>query len=398
MHNMRRAAWLVILLGFAVTGLAQVRIIPGAERMDHYIGQLKGKKVAVFANQTSVVGSTHLVDTLLKRGISVVRIFSPEHGFRGTADAGEEVSGSRDSLTGIEVVSLYGNHLKPTAADVDGIDVLVFDLQDVGVRFYTYISSLQYYLEAAREFGKPLLLLDRPNPNGFYVDGPVLDPKFRSFVGMQPIPVVYGMTLGEYARMLVGEGWLNKPEKGNPKTGFKLEVIPCAGYTHHSHYILPVKPSPNLPNMQSVYLYPSLCWFEGTQISLGRGTDKPFQCFGSPDFPNTGYSFTPRSMPGATNPPLKDKQCNGYNLTKKNSEELLESLQGKIHLKWLMEAYRAYPNKDVFFNKFFTRLAGGEELASQLKAGVTEAAIRESWADGIRKFKSIRSKYLIYPE
>jgi uncharacterized protein YbbC (DUF1343 family) len=378
---------------------AQQQIIPGAWRMERYINLLKGRRVAVFANQTATVGPSHLVDTLLHSGIQVVRIFSPEHGFRGNADAGEQIASTKDSATGIEVVSLYGNHLKPSATDLADIDVMVFDVQDVGVRFYTYISSLQYYIEAARANQKPLILLDRPNPNGFYVDGPVLDTAFRSFVGMQPIPVVYGMTLGEYAKMLLGEGWLANSVPSSDQ-GFSLTVIPCAGYTHRSHYELPVKPSPNLPNMQSIYLYPSLCFFEGTAVSLGRGTDLPFQCFGHPSFPSTGYSFTPLSRAGAKNPPEKDQVCNGYNLSAPSNAQLLARLQGRIQLGWVLEAYRLFPDKTTFFNKnrYFDKLAGTDRFAAQIKAGLSEKAIRQSWEPGIRAFKAIRAKYLLYPE
>jgi uncharacterized protein YbbC (DUF1343 family) len=386
---MAKIWWLLwISCSLAATGLAQA--VPGAMRMDRYIKFLEGKRIAVFANQTSRVGPTHLVDTLLARGIKVVRIFSPEHGFRGNADAGEAVTGGRDSATGLEVVSLYGNHLQPTPADLRDIDVLVFDIQDVGVRWYTYISSLQYYLEAAMTNGKPLVLLDRPNPNGFYVDGPVLDPRFRSFVGMQPIPVVYGMTLGEYAQMLIGEHWVG----ASPAPGFRLMVIPCTGYTHGSHYRLPVKPSPNLPDMQSVYLYPDLCLFEGTAISVGRGTDRPFQCFGHPLLPDRGFRFTPRSVPGAKNPPQKDKTCYGVDL---GGLHLPDDLGGRFQLRWLLEAYRLYPAKDSFFNPFFNRLAGSDQLQAQIKAGLSEAAIRAGWAPGIKAFKAIRAKYLMYP-
>lgn len=382
--------WITGMLALAPCR-AQRTPVPGANRMEQYLHLLEGKRIAVFANQTSLVGSAHLVDTLLKKGIRVVRIFSPEHGFRGNADAGEEVAGGRDSATGLEVVSLYGNHLKPTAADLRDIDVLVFDIQDVGVRWYTYISSLQYYLQAAMENGKPLVLLDRPDPNGFYIDGPVLDTHFRSFVGMQPIPVVYGMTLGEYARMLLGEKWV----AATPAPGFHLFIIPCLDYTHHSRYVLPVKPSPNLPDMQSVYLYPSLCLFEGTPVSVGRGTSRPFQCFGHPSFPPGGYSFTPHSIPGAKNPPQKDQTCYGYDLS---GLELPRALDGRVQLRWLLEAYRVFPDKDAFFNAFFTKLAGSDQLAAQIKAGLSETAIRRSWEPGIRAFKTIRAKYLLYPE
>jgi uncharacterized protein YbbC (DUF1343 family) len=405
----------LITCTWGVTGAGGItsaggQIIPGAERMSQYLPLLKGKRVAVFANQTAMVGGTHLVDTLKRSGINIVRIFSPEHGFRGNADAGEEVASAMDSITGIEVVSLYGNHLRPSAEELRDVDVLLFDVQDVGVRFYTYISSLQYYIQAALENNKPLILLDRPNPNGFYVDGPVLDKKFRSFVGMQPVPVVYGMTLGEYAKMLLGEGWIvpsaqvaaaqAAAQPSAASSGFRLTVIPCDHYTHHSHYRLPVGPSPNLPDMQSIYLYPSLCWFEGTAVSLGRGTDKPFRCFGHPSFPPTGYSFTPRSTPGAKNPPLKDQTCNGYDLSASSDAVLLKSLDGRLQLKWLLEAYRLFPDKGAFFGKngYFDKLAGSEQLAAQIRAGLSEDAIRRSWAPGITAFRKIRARYLMYPE
>ena len=397
--------WVILWLSCCAPGalVAQgagvpTHITPGAERMSLYLPLLKGKRVAVFANQTSTIGNVHLIDTLIHSGIQVIRIFSPEHGFRGDADAGETVGGGKDPETGLEIVSLYGSHLEPSAGELRDVDVLLFDIQDVGVRFYTYISSLQYFIQAARTNGKPLIILDRPNPNGFFVDGPVLDPKFRSFIGMQPIPVVYGMTLGEYARMLLGQAWIAPAAKaGAPgqESSFSLTVIPCAGYTHHSHYRLPVKPSPNLPDMQSVYLYPSLCWFEGTAVSLGRGTDKPFRCFGHPSFPPTGYTFTPHSIPGAKTPPLQDQVCNGYDLSSAS-----ESLDGRIQLKWLLQAYRLFPDKDAFFlkNGFFNKLAGTDRLAAQIRAGETEEAIRRSWAPDIAAFLTIRKKYLIYQE
>lgn len=376
----------LLWISFACLGPCTAQT-PGAARMDQYLHLLEGKRIAVFANQTSLVGQTHLVDTLLKKGLTVVRIFSPEHGFRGNADAGEAVNGGRDSATGLEVVSLYGNHLKPTRADLTDIDVLVFDIQDVGVRWYTYISSLQYYLEAAMENGKPLILLDRPNPNGFYVDGPVLDPAYASFVGMQPIPAVYGMTLAEYAGYLIGERRISFV----PARGFHLYVVPCLGYTHHSRYQLPVRPSPNLPDMQSVYLYTSLCFFEGTPVSVGRGTDKPFQCYGNPLFPRDGYAFTPHSLPGAKNPPQKDKTCYGEDLSRARIEP-------RIQLRWLLEAYHQYPAKDSFFTPFFTKLAGGPTLATQIRSGLSEKEIRRSWEPALQAFRVIRAKYLLYPD
>jgi uncharacterized protein YbbC (DUF1343 family) len=401
-------------------------ILTGAEQLSHYLPLLKGQSVAVFANQTSIVGKSHLVDTLLKKGIHIAKIFAPEHGFRGEADAGQHLNSQTDPKTGIPIISLYGSKLKPSAADLADVDIMLFDIQDVGVRFYTYISSLQKYIESAIENNRPLIILDRPNPNGFYVDGPILDPAFKSFVGMQPVPVVYGMTLGEYAKMLVGEQWLDQPLDGDLNTihaindaakridsliqsmrkrpinigtnDFRLIVIPCANYTHKSRYVLPVKPSPNLPNMQAIYLYPSLCYFEGTAVSLGRGTDKPFQQFGHPSFPKDGYHFTPQRVPGATNPPLLNQLCYGYDLSK---IDVAKETGNQLSLKWLLLAYHSFPDKDSFFlngGGFFNKLAGSASLQQQLKAGKTEAEIRKSWEPGLSNFKKIRKKYLLYPD
>lgn len=372
---------------------SDAKIIPGAERMDQYLSLLKGKRVAVFANHTSLVNNTNLVDTLVKSGVKISVIFGPEHGFRGTADAGEKIGNYTDEKTGIPVVSLYGAKRKPSAEDLQQADILLFDIQDVGTRFYTYISSLEEYMEAAIENNKPLIVLDRPNPNGFYVDGPVLDPKFKSFVGMQRIPIVYGMTIGEYAKMLVGEKWLSK------EGGDFLTVIPCAGYTHKSKYVLPVRPSPNLPDISSIYWYPSTCWFEGTILSEGRGTTKPFQLFGHPSLPKNLVSFTPRSIPGATNPKLKDQLCYGWDLSG-SPEEVLKKVDAKIQLKYLIEAYRLFPNKDSFFrsNGSFNRLAGNDVLMKQIKDGVPEHAIRKSWEPALSEFKQRRKKYLLYED
>ena len=401
-------------------------ITTGAEQMDLYLPLLQGQSVAVFANPTSIVGHSHLVDTLLKKGIHIQKIFSPEHGFRGDADAGDKVGDQTDSATGIPVISLYGKKTRPTAADLADVDVMLFDIQDVGVRFYTYIASLQRYLEAAIENNRPLIVLDRPDPNGFYVDGPVLDTKFRSFVGMQPIPVVYGMTIGEYARMLVGEQWLDPAVISQLNTihainqsanridsllatlrkqpanvhlnDFRLVVIPCRNYTHKSRYILPVKPSPNLPDIQAVYLFPSLCLFEGTPVSLGRGTPLPFQQFGNPSFPPTGYDFTPRSMSGAHNPPQMDQLCNGYDLSKIN---VTKEIGNRMTLKWVLKAYALFPDKDHFFNgngSMFDRLAGTAILQEQIRQGLTEEDIRKSWEPALSNFKKIRKKYLLYAD
>ena len=387
--------------------LGQSQITPGAARMDVYVPLLKGKAVALFANQTSMVSNTHLADTLIKSGVNIVKIFGPEHGFRGAADAGEKIGNYVDKATGVQVISLYGEHKKPTADDLKDVDVMIFDIQDVGVRFYTYISSLEYYIEAALENAKPLLILDRPNPNGFYVDGPVLDKKFKSFVGMQPIPIVYGMTTGEYAMMIASEKWLS--EKANQKycyyqkaknstdTPFHFLVIKCKNYDHNSNYILPVKPSPNLPEIQSIYWYPSTCFFEGTVLSEGRGTDKPFQYFGHPSLPETLFSFTPKSKEGAKEPKLKDQICYGWNLSG-TPEEVLKRIDNKIQLKWILQAYKLFPEKDKFFlkNGSLNRLAGNDVLLEQIKSGKSENEIRQSWEPALSNFKKIRKKYLLY--
>jgi len=384
-------------------------VITGAERMAVYLPMLKGKSVAVFANQTSIVGNTHLVDTLIKSGIKVVKIFGPEHGFRGDADAGEHVGDVTDKKTGIPVISLYGNHKKPTAADFKGVDILIFDIQDVGVRFYTYISSLEYFMEAALEHHKPLLILDRPNPNGFYVDGPVLDKKFKSFIGMQPIPIVYGMTMGEYALMLAGENWLsenankinayNITTQPSADTPFHIQVIKCKNYDHNSKYELPVNPSPNLKEMQSVYWYPSTCFFEGTVLSEGRGTDKPFQVFGHPSLPKNLFSFTPKPNEGAKSSKCFYQKCYGWNLSG-STTEVLEKVDGKIQLRYLLDAYKLFPDKDSFFlkNNFIDKLAGNDQLKQQVKQGLSEEAIRKSWQPGLMAFKAIRKKYLLYTD
>ena len=385
------------------------KILPGAERMDKYLPYLKNKRVAVFANQTSTVGESHLVDTLLALGIKVVRIFGPEHGFRGTADAGEHVDDLKDEKTGIPVVSLYGNHKMPTAKDFEGIDILIFDIQDVGTRFYTYISSLEFFMEGAILQHKPLLILDRPNPHGFYVDGPVMQPAFRSFVGQQTIPVVYGMTIGEYALMLAGEKWLsaeanaihkiNCATKLTADTPFYLMVIKCEGYDHNSRPVLPVNPSPNLKGMESILWFPSTCFFEGTVFSEGRGTDKPFVYFGHPTLPKSMFSFTPKPNAGAKSSKCFYQQCYGWDLSAA-PDEIIAQLDGKIQIKYLLEAYRLFPGKDSFFlkNNFFNKLAGNATFQQQIKDGLTETAIRKSWEPGIKQFKAIRKKYLLYKD
>jgi uncharacterized protein YbbC (DUF1343 family) len=393
------------------------RIIPAAERINVYLPLLKGKRVGIFANQTSTVGNTHLVDTLRKLGVDIKLIFGPEHGFRGTADAGEKVGNYTDKKTGIPVVSLYGANRKPSAEDLKKVDLLIFDIQDIGVRFYTYISSLEEFMESAFENAKPLMILDRPNPNGHYVDGPVLDKKYKSFIGMQPVPVVYGMTIAEYAMMIAGEKWLNDKAderydyyrnfaQNSVDTPFHFQIIKNGNYTHKSKYVLPVKPSPNIPNIQSIYLYPSTCFFEGTVLSEGRGTNKQFQVFGHPSLPKNLYSFTPNPNEGAKNSKLYGQICYGWDLSG-TPEEVLAKVDNRIQLKWLIEAYRLFPKKDSFFilpksgkmeESFFNRLAGNNELWQQIKKGVSEADIRKSWEPKLGAFKAMRKKYLLYED
>ena len=385
------------------------KIIPAAERVNVYLPFLKGKKVGIFANHTSMVGNMHLVDTLVKLGVDIRVAFGPEHGFRGDTPDGVKVMDYKDEKTGVKVISLYGNKRRPTPDDIKDVDVLVFDIQDVGTRFYTYISSMQEFLETALENHKPLLILDRPNPNGFFVDGPVLDPKFKSFVGMQPIPVNYGMTMIEYAGMLMGEHWLSEKANAvhnynittNPTvdTPFHVQFIKCQNYTHKSKYVLPVKPSPNLPDMQSVYLYPTNCLFEGTALSEGRGTDKPFQYIGHPDLPKNMFSFTPNPNAGSKNSKHFGKLCYGWNFGG-SVDDVLKKTGNKIQLKWLIDAYKLFPLKDSFFLKSnsFNRLAGNDVLMQQIKDGKTEEEIRKSWEPKLNEFKAIRKKYLLYED
>lgn len=408
--------WLVFSLFITQKSAAQAPILPAAYRTQVYVPLLKGKRVGVFANHTATVGNRHLVDTLLALGVKVTKAFGPEHGFRGTADAGEKIENYTDPATGVPVISLYGKKRKPSAEDLADVDVLVFDIQDVGTRFYTYISSLQEFMEVAFENSKPLMILDRPNPNGFYVDGPVLDTAFRSFVGMQPIPIVHGMTMGEYAFMLAGERWLTpkanekhdyyKRAKNSADTAFHFQVIKCANYTHKSLYQLPIAPSPNIPDMASVYWYASTCLFEGTALSEGRGTDHPFVIFGHPSLPKNLYAFTPTSRAGAKEPKLKDQPCYGWNLYGDNAS-ILQKINNKVQLQYLLEAYRNFPEKEKFFLvpkagniqfSSFNRLAGNNELMQQIKDGKTEAQIRQSWLPKLDQFKQIRKKYLLYTD
>lgn len=362
----------------------------GAQRTELYFPLLKKKNIAVIANHTSLIGKTHLVDSLLNAGFSVKKIFCPEHGFRGAADAGEAIENFTDAKTGLPVISLYGKNHKPKASDLKDIDIVIYDIQDVGVRFYTYISTMSYAMEACAGNNTEFLVLDRPNPNGYYIDGPVLEKEYSSFVGLHCVPVVYGMTAAEYATMVNGEGWLKDGVK------CKLKYITVNNYNHSYMYILPVSPSPNLPDMNSVYLYPSLGLFEGTVISVGRGTDFPFQVIGHPGLENGNYSFTPESRPGATNPPLKGVKCNGFMLGD-FADIYIKNLH-RIYLFWLIESYTLLPEKEKFFNSFFNKLAGNAKLREQIIAGVSEDEISKSWQPDIDKFKKIRKKYLLYPD
>ncbi len=369
-------------------GEPEVRV--GAERVPTYLPLLRNQRVAVVTNHSGLIGSAHLVDSLLALQVRVVKVFAPEHGFRGDADAGEQVKDLKDARTGLPIVSLYGKNKKPSAAQLADADVLLFDIQDVGVRFYTYISTLHYVMEAAQEQQKKVIVLDRPNPNGFYVDGPLLDTAYRSFVGMHPVPIVHGMTIGEYARMINGEGWL----KGGRRCD--LTVVECEGWDHRQFYKLPVRPSPNLPNMSAVYLYPSLGLFEGTVVSVGRGTEKPFQCVGYPGNPVGDYRFTPRSMAGAKEPPHKGRACNGLDLEAYGSFQ--SRMDRRINLQWLIGLYQAAPQKDTFFNSFFDKLAGGPGLRAAIVRGDDEEAIRASWQKDLDAFLRIRARYLLYPD
>ena len=363
-------------------------IIVGAESVSKYMPMLQGKNVALVVNQSSLVYGEHLVDVLLKKKINVVKIFAPEHGFRGKADAGQHLKNGVDVATGLPIVSLYGKHKKPTKVDLKNIDVIVFDIQDVGVRFYTYLSTLHYIMEAAAESGIEVIVLDRPNPNGGRIDGEVLNLKYKSFVGMHPVPILYGMTIGEYALMINGERWL----KGGVRAA--LSVVKLENYRHTSHYSLPVKPSPNLPNDLSIYLYPSLAFFEGTTFSAGRGTTQQFQLYGSPDYKKRGFSFTPISREGAKYPKHQNKICYGVDL---RSEA--QDVVGEINLAYLLDAYKNYVHKKSFFlkSRFIDKLSGSDRLRKQILAGESIKEIRGSWQKDLAKFKKIRQNYLLYP-
>ena len=362
-------------------------IVLGAERTAVYLPLLENKKVGIVGNQTSMIGNTHLVDSLLSSGVDVVKVFSPEHGFRGKADAGAKIEDGVDVKTGLPIISLYGKNKKPSNEQLQGIDVLVFDIQDVGARFYTYISTLHYVMEAAAENKIKVIVLDRPNPNGHYVDGPIRENGFESFVGMLPIPIVHGMTIGEYAKMINGENWISRNEKGQLRSFMK--VIEMENYSRNMHYDLPVKPSPNLPNARSINLYPSLCLFEGTTISIGRGTDYPFQHFGAP-YLESSYSFTPKSGVGSKYPKHENKECFGTDL--RFQEDYLMA----INLNWIVDAYNQSPEKESFFNNFFDKLAGTDKLRKQIIAGKSAKEIKATWQEGLEEFKEIRENYLTY--
>ena len=391
MKTLLTMPYLILGVLLAACSTAETPIRCGADRMDQYLPLLEGRQIALVANHGSVVGGLHLVDTLLASGIEkdqIEKVFAPEHGFRGDQAAGVQIQDGTDPLTGIAVVSLYGSHMKPEPEDLEGIEVMLFDLQDVGTRFYTYISTLHYVMEACAENHIPLILLDRPNPNGDYVDGPLLDTAFRSFVGMHPIPVVYGLTIGELAGMINGEAWL----AGGVQCD--LTVISCADYTRGQAYSLPVSPSPNLANDHAVRMYPSTCFFEGTVLSEGRGTAMPFEIYGHPDLPGD-FSFTPVSIPGvARDPKHEGELCHGADLRDFTPEEGWT----RIHLQFLLDAYRDFPRKEEFFTGYFNTLAGTDELRKQMEAGWEEERIRASWQEGLAEYKRTRSKYLIYDE
>lgn len=387
---MKHLRYLILFFVTAVGFAASSAIKVGAECVDEYVPLLAGKRVALLSNHTGLVGKEHTLDVMLRHGIKVTTIFSPEHGFRGNADAGEHVSSSVDSKTGIPIASLYdGKSRMPKKEVIDKFDILVVDIQDVGLRFYTYYCTMIDLMNAAARYGKDFMVLDRPNPNGMYVDGPILDMKYESGVGRLPIPVVHGLTMGEIANMANGEGWLKEGRRVN------LTVIRCKGYTHQSRYTLPVAPSPNLPNMLSIYLYPSTCYFEATPVSLGRGTDKPFQVYGHPNMKGYSYSFTPRSRPGAKNPPQLNRLCHGVDLSSLDPEQVIAR---GINLEYVIDAYRNLNMDDYFFRSFFEKLIGNGNIRKMIEAGKSAEEIKASWADDVAKFKQQRRKYLLYQE
>ena len=379
----------ILLANFSL--IAQIET--GANQTELYLPQLKGKNIAIVANQTSTIGNTHIIDSLISLGINVAKAFAPEHGFRGTADAGEKVADGKDKKTGTPILSLYGRkNRKPSAQKLAGVDYVIFDIQDVGARFYTYISTMHYVMEACAENKIPLILLDRPNPNGFYVDGPILQPSQKSFIGMHPVPIVHGLTIAEYAQMINGEKWLTNGIQ------CQLEIVKCKNYSHKDKYLLPIAPSPNLPNMTSIYLYPSLCLFEGTNVSIGRGTATPFQIFGSPYISKTDFSFTPIPTFGAKHPKHEGVVCNGYDLTDFGNHFMPDV--GELYLHWLTSMYHQSSNKSTFFRKdgFFNLLVGNKEVKQQIIDGKTVNEIVSTWKKELENFKLTRSKYLLYED
>jgi uncharacterized protein YbbC (DUF1343 family) len=374
-----------LLASQTVQGQPNNKIITGAQQIDQILPLIQNKSIALMVNQTSVIGQTHLVDSLLQLKMNIKKILAVEHGFRGKADAGETVNDAIDGATGLSVVSIYGSKekQKPTPEQLAGVEVIIFDIQDVGVRFFTYISSLHYLMEACAENGKKLIVLDRPNPNGAYVDGPVLIPELKSFVGMHPIPILHGMTMGEMAQMINGEGWLAGGKKCD------LQVITMKNYDHKKKYSLPIKPSPNLPNDHAIELYPSTCLLEGTVISVGRGTKTPFEILGNPSLKNQPFEFTPLSIDGmAKNPPYENKICYGVDLRN-------ESVNG-LTLAYVIKMYRDYPDKEKFFTSYFDKLAGNKILKEQIKQGMSEGDIKGSWRKDLSQYQTIRKKYLLY--
>jgi uncharacterized protein YbbC (DUF1343 family) len=373
----------------ADTAVKTKKFMTGADQVKSYLTLLKGKKVAVVANQTSMVGKMHLVDTLLKLKVNITCVFSPEHGFRGEAAAGESVGNNIDPETNIPIISLYGEHHTPTKKDLKDVDVVLYDIQDVGARFYTYISTMQNVMEACADNEKFMIVLDRPNPNGFYVDGPILESKHKSFVGMAPIPIVYGLTPGELANMMNIQGYIKKGPA-------RLRVIKMKNYSHNRLYNLPVKPSPNLQDQTAVYLYPSLCLFEGTAVSVGRGTDMPFHVIGFPGFKEGTTTFEPKSNAAAPNPMYKDTLCTGWDVSDYVSDTT--NLPNKLNLSWLIKMYKAYPDKTKFFNPFFEKLAGTGKLREQIIKGMTEDQIRATWQDDIKEYMMTRKRFLLYED
>ena len=378
---------IILIIFIAVISHACGQVLPGAYQTHEYLPLLQGKQIGIVANPSSVINNTHLVDSLLSLNINITKVFAPEHGFRGKAEAGDHIEDGKDAKTGLDIISLYGNNRKPNKEQLIGIDLMIFDLQGVGTRFFTYISTLKYMMEACAENNIPLIVLDRPNPNAHYVDGPIMQKEYESFVGLMPIPIVYGMTDGELAQMINGEHWNTK--------NCELLIIPIQNYSHQTSYELPIKPSPNLPNYKSTYLYPTLCLFEGTKASIGRGTDFPFQVIGFPEYSNKDFQFTPHSIPGVSaHPKFKDQVCNGLDLRK-----LYPSIEDKpyqLNIQWWIDIYESYPNKEDFFIPFFEKLAGTQALRQQIEKGLSEEAIRASWQQDLEDFKLKREQYLLY--